>query len=67
MLLSEMKKQILPRKELIALLMESPFYFEMSLRERLRVIRYNEQRFFWKTYFDNVMANIDSLTHLSKK
>ena len=67
MLLSEMKKQILPRKELIALLMESPFYFEMSLRERLRVIRYNEQRFFWKTYFDNVMSNLDHLTHLSKK
>ena len=67
MLLSEMKKEILPRRELIALLMESPFYFEMPLRERLRVIRYNEQRFFWKTYFDNVMANIDNLTHLSKK
>jgi hypothetical protein len=34
------------RKQLVAMLMESPFYFELSLRERLTLLRQQEWRFY---------------------
>jgi hypothetical protein len=32
------------RRELVAMFMESPFYFDLSLRERLRLVQQHEWR-----------------------
>jgi hypothetical protein len=33
------------KRELIAMLMESPFYFDLHLRERLGLLKYHQERF----------------------
>lgn len=51
------------RKELVAMLMESPFYFDMILKERLKLIQAHMNRFSSKShgipnYFTNITKNI---------
>jgi hypothetical protein len=36
---------IMPRRELVAMLMESPFYFDLGPRERLLLVQQHEDRF----------------------
>ena len=38
-------ENILPRRELVAMLMESPFYFDLGPRERLLLVQQHEDRF----------------------
>jgi hypothetical protein len=35
----------LEKRELVAMFMESPFYFELRLRERLALVQQHQQRF----------------------
>lgn len=39
------KEVFLSKKEFVSVLMESPFYFDTPLRERLWLLKYNERRF----------------------
>jgi hypothetical protein len=41
----EPNEEIMYRKELVAMFMESPFYFDMMPRERLGLLRQHEYRF----------------------
>ena len=47
------------RKEIVALLMESPFYLETPLRERLQILKYNENRFINTNFHDGFVRKID--------
>lgn len=38
-------EKVLDKRELVAMLMESPFYFELLLRERLALVRQHQRRF----------------------
>jgi len=43
------------KKELVAMLMESPFYFDILLGERLEIVQQHERRFLGKTMLNQSM------------
>jgi hypothetical protein len=38
-------ENVLEKRELVAMLMESPFYFDLRVRERLALVRQHHRRF----------------------
>ena len=46
-------------KQLVAMFMESPFYFELSLRERLTLLRQQEWRFSQFERQDNCSPSVN--------